>query len=343
VSGSSETETRDRIYRLSVGYRRRDEPLRFTLGRQFSPSLAVVSLFDGLVAEYRKEHWATGIFTGTQPDPLTYGYSSDVREYGAYYEVGSGMGTARRWAFTTGAVDSSDHGNIDRDFVFLQGRYDGARLSAYATEETDVNRGWKKTAEGDTLTLTSAFASLSWRVADDLTVQGGFDGRRNVRLYRDSITPETEFDDRTRRGSWIGADGKVGTHVSYGFEGRRSVGGVDGQAGSTTLRAGVHGLGRPAFAVQARSTRYTSDVVEGWLHSVSASADLTSWSRLEVHGGTRIETVRFSPIPSGRLSWYGLDWDAVLARRIVLTVSAEQNQGASEGTRQVYTTVSYRF
>jgi len=337
------TETRNRLYRLSASYRDGVKPLRVTIGRQFSPSLAVVSLFDGLSAEYRKGRWGAGLFTGTQPDPLTYAYASEVREYGGYYEYGARPGAARRWAVTAGLIGSYDDGEINREFAYSQQRYEGSRLSVFAAEELDVNRGWKKDAEGATYTLTSTFASLRYRVTDAISAQGGYDDRRNVRLYRDSITPETEFDDGYRQGYWAGFDGKAGSHVRYGLEGRQSDGGGHGKADAYTVRAGVHGFGGRGFGAHLRSTRYTSDAVEGWLHTLSASADLTAWSRLELHAGTRSETALSTAIPTGRLNWYGIDWDSVFGRRFLLTISVESNRGAFESTNLFYTTLSYRF
>jgi hypothetical protein len=343
VGGESETESRNRLYRLSVAYHRAGEPLRVTLGRQFSPSLAVVSLFDGVSAEFRRERWAAGLFSGSQPDPVTSALSSDVREHGGYFEFGNRPGSPRRWAVTTGLLASYDHGEIYREFAFLQQRFDASRLSIYATQEIDLNRGWKKDAEQKSWTLTSAFTNLRFRVAEGYSLQGGFDDRRQVRLFLDAVTPETEFDDSYRRGAWAGFDGKAGAHVTWGIEGRRNDGGAGGKADAFTARVGAHGLGRRAFAVHERSTRYSNDRLEGWLHSISASGDLTARSRLEIHAGSRSETVSFAPIPSGRYNWYGLDWDTIFSRRLVGTLAVERSQGASEGTQQVYATLSYRF
>jgi hypothetical protein len=66
----------------------------------------MVSLFDGLLGEIRKERWAGGAFVGTQPDPVDYGYSGDLREYGGFVKYGSPVAAERRWAVSGGAVAS---------------------------------------------------------------------------------------------------------------------------------------------------------------------------------------------------------------------------------------------
>ena len=82
-------------------------------------------------------------------------------------------------------------------------------------------------------------------LSNDPREYGGFDSRRSIRLYRDFVSPVTEFDDRYRRGSWIGAD-------------RR--------ADATTLTLGLRRLTTISLDLSTRSTRYTNAQLEGWLH-----------------------------------------------------------------------------
>jgi hypothetical protein len=344
ASGKTESEGRNRVYRLAATYGRPGDAFRFGLGRQFAPSLAVVSLFDGAYAEYRKERLAVGGFVGTEPDPVDWSYSSDVRDAGAFFEYGNAAAAGARWAITTGAVTSSQDGEINRDFVFVQGRFDDRKLSAYLAQEFDVNRGWRKTAEaGDTFTSTSTFASVRFRLGEPLAVRAGYDDRRSVRLYRDLVTPETEFDDAYRQGYWAGIEGKAGRHVLWGVDGRRSSGGAAGAADSYTGTVGLVQLTRLGLEVRERSTRYQSDTAEGWLHSLSVSADLATWTRLEIHGGLRTETALVSYIPQGDLNWFGLEWDAYLGRRWLFSLTADRNRGGDEDNDQYYANVSWRF
>jgi hypothetical protein len=340
--GTSQTEGKTRLYRLAAAWQRAGSPLRLTLGRQISPSLSVVSLFDGLMGEFRKERWATGAFLGTEPDPVNYAYSGDVRDAGAFYEYGS-FAAPRRWAITTGAVSSREHGEINREFLFLQGRYDDSRFSGFATQEVDLNRGWRKEQEGSTWTATSTFASLRWRATETFALGGGIDTRRSVRLYRDFVSPETEFDDRYRRGAWISADGRAGKHFDYGVSYRHSDAGAGDSADSATVTLGFRRLTPWNLDLRTRSTRYTNPQLRGWLHSLSAGADLGSRSHLEVYGGARTEEVLNNWVPEERHAWVGLDWDLFLARHWMFTATAERNEGQEEDNDQIYATVSYRF
>ncbi len=342
--GKSTEENRNRVYRLAAWWAKPGEPLRIGVGRQFAPSLAVVSLFDGLYAEYRKERWGAGGFLGTEPDPSDWGYSSDVRDFGAFYEYGNAPASQRRWTVTAGAVSSTQDGEINRDFLFVQGRYDDRKLSAYLAQEIDVNRGWRKDAEsGDSFTSTSTFASLRYRIEERLTIRAGFDDRRSVRLYRDLVTPETDFDDAYRQGYWAGAEGKAGGHLRWGLDGRRSSGGAAGDADSVTATLGALRLTRLGLDARVRSTRYGSDATRGWLHSASLSVDVASRARVEIHGGVRSESPRDPAIPDGNLSWMGAEWDVYVGRRWLLGLTADRTRGADEDNNQFYATASWRF
>jgi hypothetical protein len=343
ADGESQTENRTRAYRLAAAWQQAGSPFRLTFGRQFSPSLAMVSLFDGLLGEIRKERWAGGAFVGTQPDPVDYGYSSDLREYGGFLEYGSPVAAVRRWAVTGGAVASYQDGEINREFLFLQGRYDDRRFSAYATQEVDLNRGWRKTQERDSWTATSGYASLRWRASDRFALNGGFDSRRSIRLYRDLGSPVTEVDDRDRRGCWSGADGRVFVWRAHDSRVRRAETDAADRADATTLTLGLRRLTAIGLDLATRSTRYTNAELEGWLHSLSVSANLSPRSRLEAYGGTRDETVLGSLVPEESHTWYGLNWDLFAGRHWMFTATLERNQGQGEGNDQVYATMGYRF
>jgi hypothetical protein len=125
---------------------------------------------------------------------------------------------------------------------------------------------------------------------------------------------------------------------------RRSDAGGDDTADSTTLTLGLLRLTSWGLDLRTRSTRYTNLRLEGWLHSLSASADLGSRSRLEAYGGVRDETVLEDAwVPEERHTWYGLNWDLFLHRHWMFTATAEKNQGQGEDNSQYYATVSYRF
>ncbi len=64
ADGSHTDDGRTRVYRLNASHQATGSPLRISLGRQVSPDLASVSLFDGALAEYGRATTAWGLFGG---------------------------------------------------------------------------------------------------------------------------------------------------------------------------------------------------------------------------------------------------------------------------------------
>src|SRR2546425_8748931 len=85
------------------------------------------------------------------------------------------------------------------------------------------------------ISLTSTFAVFQYHATQDLTLDAGFDNRRNVRLYRDVVNPETAFDDTYRQGAWMGAWLQLARQYRLGLDPRSSGGGSRGPADPFTL------------------------------------------------------------------------------------------------------------
>jgi len=341
--GTRETDGSTSVYRMSASWHDPQSPWRVTAGRQVSPSLAAISIFDGVEASYRASRWGAGVFSGTQPDPVDLGYSNTIREHGAYVEWRQAPESERRWAITTGLIGSYQEGEINREFSYMQGSYMGQRLSFWLAEEVDLNRGWKEQAEDSSVSFTSTLVTVGLRATEGLSFNAGYDNRRNVRLYRDRITPVTEFDDQYRTGAWVGATWRFADHYSIGLDGRTNTGGSSGGADGYTLRLGAVRLTPLGLDFRTRSTRYTNDVVEGWLHSLGIGLPLGSRWHVEINGGVRDETNLIDPTLGGTLTWYGLDVDVNIARRWFAILSVETSTGDMEATDQAFLSVAWRF
>jgi hypothetical protein len=344
--GTTTTQDLTNVYRLAVSWRDPESPWRVTAGRQYSPSLATISIFDGILGEYRSRRFSVGAFSGTEPDPNNLGYSAQVQDHGAYVEWRSPADAARRWALTMGLIGSYEQAQINREFTYVQASLAGKRLSLWLTEETDLNRGWRKQAEGNSFTLTSALLNLRYRLSDAWTLNAGYDDRRNVRLFRDLITPVTQFDDQYRNGAWAGATCRFLHHFTTGFDVRTSAGGSLGGANGYSVYLGAVNLSSLALDIQSRSTRYTNNTLDGWLHSLSFGIPVGSRFHVALSGGVRDETPALTTSTAAtttRLTWYGLDTDVALGRHLFTALSLEHSQGTFDASDQGYLTVAYRW
>lgn len=336
-------EDRSRVYALNGTWDAPGPGWRFGLGRQFAPDLANVSVFDGALAAYDGERFTAGGFAGVQPDAADYGFASDVREYGIFAGWRAAPGSAHRWTLTTGAVSSTEDSEINRDYLFVHGTWIAPRWSLLVTQEVDVNRGWKRDAGESSLEPTSTFASLRIHAGDWLDLLAGFDNRRNVRLYRDFVSPVTAFDDAFRRGAWLGAFARAGDHFRFGLHGRTSRGGDAGTAEAVTATAGVERLTRADLSVRLRATSWENDRLEGTLLALELWTGLGERVRLGLEGGVRDEDSLVNPLFGDRVTWYGVSLEADLGKRVFATLTLDRSDGDLEELSQLYATLAYRF
>jgi hypothetical protein len=332
-----------RVYQAALHLDGASGPARLTFGRQFSTALPAIGLFDGVAADLGWTHAAVGAFAGSQPDAVTFGYSGAVREYGAYGQLRGAPGSGGVWSLTSGAVGSYQAGEVNREFLYLQGLFVSRHLSLYASQEVDFNRGWKADIESGRATPTSTFASARLSLGDAVSVNGGYDNRRSIRLYRDFLSPEVEFDDAFRQGVWGGAQLSVGNHVHAAVDTRRSSGGTGGRAESGTASLSVTRLSPLGIGVRARSTQYTGDELQGRLSSGAVEIQPLGSLRLEANAGRQEDVRAAAGTAATRLTWVGFDLDLGIARSLFLTLSTYRESSPEGRVMQTFGALSYRF
>jgi hypothetical protein len=343
ISGpqSAELQT-NRVYRANASWTGREVPMRVVVGRMYSPTLSTVSLFDGVLAEYSSPRWSFGGLAGTQPNPVDYGFSSLVRQYGGYATLRGLPGRRSNWGATVGLVGSYIEGEINREFVYLQGYYDTPRFSAYLAQEIDLNRGWKAEAESSFFSPTSIFGNARYRVTPQVTLGAGIDSRRNVLLYRDYIDPLIEFDDAFRQGYWVSAEAAL-EWLTVGANARFARGGDAGDGESYSLLLGSTRLPVSWLNVGGRATFYDSARAKGQLYSLAVGVAASPSIHFLFDGGLRQETGLLSTVAETQLVWYGVNFDIAFARHWLYLLSFEQTTGGIEDNRQLFTSFSYRF
>jgi hypothetical protein len=353
--GGSQHAGQTRVYRLATTWHLPDPHFHVSVGRQFSSALSTVSTFDGVEAELDAGQVGVGIFTGTQPGPIDYSFSTDVWEHGLFFrvhgpgptaqmaQVGQGGQMAARWEVVTAAIGSYQSGQINREYLTTQGRLDAHGLSLSLSQDLDLNRGWKRDAGEQAVSPTNTFVSARMRVAQRLDLDGGFDNRRNIRLYRDRITPETEFDDTYRQGIWGGSGLRVGGHLRVGATVRNSSGGAAGASTSWGMTAAASRLTPAQVDLRLRSTRYNSDLTEGWMHTLSGGVRPGQRLGLELFGGVRTDQGKIQGTSDARATWFGADMDLGVGRHWYLAISAERDERGPEQFDQVYGMLNYRF
>jgi hypothetical protein len=344
-------DDRTLVYQASISLDHQGSGTRLSIGRQYSAALSSVSLFDGVTAELSRAWWGVGGFGGMEPDASTMNYSSEIRDAGGYVQFHSPPDGATPWSLTTGAISSRDFGQINREFGFAQLTATTSAVSLFATQEVDLNRGWKRTAGEPAVSPTSTFATVLVRASDALSFQAGVDNRRNVRLYRDFVSPETEFDDAFREGFWGGASYSFPQRIRISGDARMSRGGIAGDASYYTGSASVGPFTPVGVEGRLRSTSFRTQSAAGWLHVGSVAISPVEVLRIEFEGGLRTEhlvdsiatTSAATLVPLSDAQWIGATVDISLGRWWYLLLSGTRDGSGLDQTNQVYGSLVFRF
>jgi hypothetical protein len=341
-TGGLQTDAATRVYRASLALHDKTSRFRMTVGRQTSPTLSSISIFDGVLAEYTGTRLNGGLFSGTQPDPIQDNISSSIFEHGAYVELHQVPTQMRRWSLALGGVTSTQNGQVNRDFVFTQAYYQTIAFSANLDQEVDVNRGWKLAAGEQRFTPTSTFAMMRFQVAKPLSVNMGYDNRRNVRLYRDLVTPITEFDDAYRNGEWIGASLEASKYVRLDGDARHRGGVPTDRSDAWSAGGQVSRIGFWNAAARARYSTFSSLTLTSSLTSLGLGID--PLSAMHIEGATGRRTSLSLVSKSGEIvNWTSVDFDLTLARRWYVNGSIERDKGGTSNLTQEYVGLSWRF
>jgi hypothetical protein len=342
---ASTAENLTGVYRAALRIEPQGSPIRAVIGRQYAPTLAGVGLFDGLLLDLQKPRWGAGVTAGLAPELGTLALSSEIRQLGGYLQARSRPGAAIRWSATAGAMGSYARDTVNREFAFFQGAVFSRAVSVILLQEIDVNRGWKAAAGESRLAVTSTYLSLRVTPASALSISGGLDNRRNVRLYRDLATPEDEFDDRFRMGAWGGVSLALGRHVRVGGDARiTEVRGADSlRTSAVSGSVSVDRLTALGLGLRARAARYqTPGRGPGWFYAGAIRVAPGSIGSLELGGGGRQEKL----LASQDRFWVEANAELVFARAWLILMTASREWGRdlmTPATDHLYTGLSYRF
>jgi len=331
-----------RVYQAALSWQAPGSPYRFTAGRLFAPGIVPVGLVDGVSAGFDRTGWGSAVFVGKQPEPVNLGYSSQITSVGAYLERHSTVNDLARWSLLGGVSGSYLAAGTNREFLYLQGEYGTRRFQAYAAQEIDYYRPWRRVGGESALSPTSTFMTMRLQLTDGIALNTGLDSRRNVRLFQDVINPEVAFDNAFRQGGWVGLSATTG-RLYLGVDGRASGGGPTGRAASYTLSLGADRLTSWGLTLRTRSTRYTSVARSGWLQALSLGAQPLGRADVQVSGGLRTERDSTLSAATSTTRWVSIDCDMNVGRRWSVVVSAYRERGGIAAHDLLYAGMTLRF
>jgi hypothetical protein len=169
-----------RMYDLSIAMDDSRQWYGFAAGRISSAYVGGLGLFDGIQLLARVGPFAIGGVGGFQPDYRTSGFNSQIQKVAGFVSVTWPMSQSSRGSSTFAYGQQLFHGNLDRDFLFLQnGISISNSLNLYQSTEIDLHKNNGDGRKGD-FRLTNTFLSAHYQPLDWLHVNFGYDATRRI-------------------------------------------------------------------------------------------------------------------------------------------------------------------
>ncbi|MFZ4402266.1 MAG: hypothetical protein ACOYO1_19700, partial [Bacteroidales bacterium] len=188
-----------KVYSLSLKYALQNNSF-ISIGRKINSNISNIGAIDGLQAEKSFKRFYVGGFVGSRPDYLDYSFNFNLLQYGAYagYNIQeSQLNIQNSFAI----VEQTNHMKTDRRFLYFQHSNSIVKnLHMFYSLELDLYKvlnGQKQ----NTLSLTSNYFSLRYRLTKKFTLSGTYDSRKNIIYYEtDKNYLSTLIESETRQG-----------------------------------------------------------------------------------------------------------------------------------------------
>lgn len=211
------------IYDSAIKYSL-DETSRVTIGRNINQKISNISSIDGLQFEKDWESFYTGLIAGSRPDFNNFGFNFKLFELGGYIgridSIGSGY-----MDNTLAAFQQTNNFKTDRRFLYFQHlNFILPKTFFFLSTEIDL---FKKISERamSTFGLTSLFLNANYSPTSWLSINAGYDARKNVIYYETFKTfIDSLLENETRQGYRIGLNVRplnnffIGLNAGYRFK-----------------------------------------------------------------------------------------------------------------------------
>jgi hypothetical protein len=260
-------------------------------GRVLNPYIRGIGYMDGgYVSVPAGEHYRIGVAAGLDPHLEDSSVQPDRQKYGAFVAYEVGTHATRRFTATLALSGSYDGGAIDREFGYVQSTLSVARrLSLYHSMEIDVNRGWRRDAEGGAVSFSNTYASAHANVTGYLALDASYDARRNIRDYRVHDSPDSLFDDALSTGYNAGMSVTFPRHVRLRARaGVRTREDDDASNRHATVSLSASHFPARGHSVSGRLSVSDTPFVTGYRPAASYRFPLTRRTRVTLGGGAYV-------------------------------------------------------
>jgi len=205
LSGAAtETEWKNRLWEASLTWRSENGDFMVAAGRLLPRRISTAGYLDGGHAEARiSGPWRLGAFGGIEPN---WAYNdnldreSSLKRAGGYVAYSPEPFGAQRIDQSVGYVAEYIAGMYSRTFISAVGSIRNGSWGISHTAELDVNTGWRKEKNGNSLSLSNLYVYSYYRFSRAVRASLSYDNRQNYWTYDSRSVADSIFDDRTRHG-----------------------------------------------------------------------------------------------------------------------------------------------
>jgi hypothetical protein len=343
---STEPDTDEWSHRLSefgIYFPAFGDPDALAFGRIINPHMRGLGYLDGGYVTLRVHpRFRLGLAGGMDPRLEDSSLQPNQQKYSVFVTYEAGSFTTRRLASTMALSGSYKGGTIDREFGYVQNMLSfGQRLSIYHSMEVEVNRGWRKTADKNSVSFSNTYLTTNVTLSRWLKVDMSYDARRNIRDYRTHDSPDSLFDDVLTTGYSGGASfsmpGNVRFRARAGVR-RRENDDYTNRFGSLSLH--VRSFPRRRHNVMARLSVSETPYVTGYHSLLMYRFPIMRRTRVNLGGGAYI----YKQVFDTTTSTYGeMGVHQTFGRRYYLSGSFRRLTGGNLGSMQLLTEVGFSF
>lgn len=176
-----------KIYSLAANYAF-NKNNNISIGRKINPHISNAGAIDGIQYEYKFKSFTSGVFAGSRPDYLNYGFNANLIQYGAY--IGHDMVVkSGNMQNSLAFIEQHNSGNIDRRFAYFQ-HSNSLIPSLYFFGSFEVDLFNKKWSSADStfikdnkLKFSNTYFSVRYKINKQLSLLASYSNRQNIIYY----------------------------------------------------------------------------------------------------------------------------------------------------------------
>jgi hypothetical protein len=332
-----------KIYNLAVQYDI-NPTTRIWVGRKINLNMSNAGAIDGVQAEKKWNKTLVGVFAGSRPDHLDYGFNFNLLQFGAY--------ASRSHQHKNGLVQSTiafaeqrNFNMTDRRFAYIQHLNSSIKhIHVFTSFEFDLYK-LDNNQPTSALDMTSLYFSIRYKISDKLSVFGSYDARKNIiyyETYKNFI--DQLLEDETRQGLRFSFNYRPWKRISIGSSGgyrfQKNNSAVSKNMNTYLTISRIPGI---QAAATVSAVLIQSPYMNGTIYGLRMSRDLIKGKlfgevefRRVKYRYTNIEFPLHQSIAGTNLSWR-------ISRKLSLSVNYEGEFRNTQLFNRIYTHVTRRF